>query len=86
MTPRRTEPDPPDREPVLSEADSEAVGRRIQELAATVEAPPALRTRLGEAQRDRPRRARARSRGARFALPALAAGGLAAVVAVVLVL
>jgi hypothetical protein len=85
MTARRTETDPPDRDPMLSDADSEAVGRRIRELAQTVQAPPSLRARLAEAEPARPSRARAGWGRPRIAIGALAATGLAAIVAAVLV-
>jgi hypothetical protein len=85
MTARSTHPDQPDRDPELSAAESEAIGRRIHALALTVEAPASLRERLAEAQPSRPSRARARLGRPRFALPVVA-GGLAAVIAVVAVL
>jgi hypothetical protein len=77
MTAPRTPPEQPD-------VDSDAIGRRIHELALEVEAPATLRMRLADgpampvARRDRRRR--------RFALPALGGLGLAAVAAAVLVL
>jgi hypothetical protein len=64
----------PDHDP-----DGDAVGRLVHEAALTVQAPPALRTRLAEQERRaaRPRR--------RWALPAALAGaGLAAVAVVAL--
>jgi hypothetical protein len=85
MTARRTHPDPPDRDPLLSDDDSEAVGRYVRELAMTVEAPPALRARITEAQWARPERARAWWGRPRLAVGAVAATGLAAIVAAVLV-
>ncbi|HEY6762849.1 MAG TPA: hypothetical protein VI318_25325 [Baekduia sp.] len=84
MTARRL-PDPPDHDPILSDADSEAVGRRIRELAQSVQAPPALRARLAEAERSRPSSARTWLRRPRVAVPALGATALAAVVAGILV-
>ncbi|WCB94082.1 hypothetical protein DSM104299_02810 [Baekduia alba] len=77
-------PEPPDRDPLLSAADSEVVGRHIHELALTVEAPPALRARIAEAERTRPKRARAWLRRPRIVLPALAGTALAAVLVGVL--
>jgi hypothetical protein len=72
---------PPD-EPLPDDARSDAIGRRIQQLALEVEAPATLRMRLADRQqtahRDRGRR--------RLALPALGGLGVAAVAAVVLVL
>jgi hypothetical protein len=95
MTPRRPDqPEPPDREPVLSEADSAAFGRRIHEVAQTVDAPATLRARLARAQTTgqaswRPGvllRARTALAGHRRGpLAALGATGLAAVLAAVLV-
>lgn len=84
MTARRTH-EPPDRDPLLSDAQSEAMGRRIHELALTVEAPPSLRARLAEAEHARPRRARAWLGRPRIAVPALAGTALAAVLAGVLI-
>jgi hypothetical protein len=84
MTPRPT-PEPNDRDPLLSEAESDAVGRRVRELALTVQAPPALRARLAEGERARPQRARAWSGRPRLVIGTLAATGLAVVLAAVLV-
>jgi hypothetical protein len=79
MTAHRTPPppQPDDRRP--DDAESDAIGRRIQQLALEVEAPASLRTRLADGRR------RARRRPG-FALPALGGLGLAALAAVVLVL
>lgn len=74
MTSHRT----PTEDPLPSDAESAAIGRRIQELALEVEAPASLRTRLAAGQRT------AAGRRRRFALPALV--GLAALAAVLLVL
>ena len=80
MTAHHTPPPPaPDEDRLPSDAESDAIGRRIQRLALEVEAPPSLRTRLADG-----RRAGGRRRG--FALPALGGLGLAALAAVVLVL
>jgi hypothetical protein len=73
MTAPHDRPDPQD--------GDDALGRRIQELAATVEAPASLRTRLAEQERAVGDRGRRR----RFALPA-AAGLAALAAALVLVL
>ena len=80
MTVHRTPPPPPPEDPLPSDAESAAIGRRIQQLALEVEAPANLRTRLADGQRT------AAGRRRRFALPALAGIGLAALAAVVLVL
>jgi hypothetical protein len=73
-------PEPPDRE--LSPQESDAIGRRIHDLALTVEAPASLRERLADAQASgRPKRARRR-----LTLPALAASAVAAVVVAVLII
>jgi ferric-dicitrate binding protein FerR (iron transport regulator) len=69
-----------DREPVLSAADSAEVGRRVQQLAQTVQAPAALRVRLAE-EHHAPAPARRRRRW----VP-VSAGALAAAAAVVLAL
>jgi hypothetical protein len=71
----------PPQEPLPDDAETDAIGRRIQELALEVEAPATLRMRLADE-----RRAPARAGRRRFALPALGGVGLAAVAAVVLVL
>jgi hypothetical protein len=82
MTPRQPPPDLPDPgEPVLPDDQSAAVGRRVRELALTVETPASRRARI-----DGQRAAAQRRRRPRLTVPALAAGGLAAVVAAVLVL
>lgn len=75
MTASRTPPE----EPLPGDAESAAIGRRIQRLALEVEAPTSLRTRLAAGCRTSQRRRR-------FALPALGGLGLAALAAVVLVL
>jgi hypothetical protein len=64
-----------------SDADGEAIGRRIQELALEVEAPATLRMRLAETQRATQRPARRRRRLASFG-----AVGVAALAALALVL
>jgi hypothetical protein len=79
MTAHRTPPPPPSEEPLPSDAESAAIGRRIQQLALEVEAPANLRMRLADGHRTAGRRRR-------FALPALGGLGLAALAAVVLVL
>jgi hypothetical protein len=84
MTPRPSSADP-GREPDLTDAQSEAVGRHIAELTQRVQAPPSLRAWIAAAETARPAPARRRPRvGARLALAA--GGALAAVLAVVLVL
>lgn len=80
MTAHHTPPPPPPDGPLPSDAESAAIGRRIQQLALEVEAPPNLRTRLADGQQM------AAGRRRRFALPALGGLGLAALAAVVLVL
>jgi hypothetical protein len=77
MTAHRTPPPPEG--PLPSDAESAAIGRRIQQLALEVEAPTNLRTRLADGHQATRRRRR-------FALPALGGLGLAALAAVVLVL
>jgi hypothetical protein len=77
MTAHHTPPPPED--PLPSDAESAAIGRRIQQLALEVEAPANLRMRLASGQRTAGRRRR-------LALPALGGLGLAALAAVVLVL
>jgi hypothetical protein len=79
MTAHRTPPPPPPEDPLPSDAESAAIGRRIQQLALEVEAPANLRTRLADGSQETGRRRR-------FALPALGGLGLAALAAVVLVL
>jgi hypothetical protein len=82
MTARRdTPPDLPKPDaPLLGEAESAELGAHISALAAKVEAPASLRARVAHAATasSRPRR--------RLLRPAVAAGGLAALAAVVLVL
>ena len=79
MTAHRTPPPPPPGDRLPDDADSDAIGRRIQQLALEVEAPASLRARLADGQqRTGPRRG--------VALPALGGLGLAALAAVVLVL
>jgi hypothetical protein len=80
MTAHRTPPPPPPDDRLPDDAESDAIGRRIQQLALGVEAPASLRTRLADGRQ--PRAGRRRS----FALPALGGLGLAALAAVVLVL
>jgi hypothetical protein len=65
----------------LTDAESEAVGRRIGELTQAVDAPPALHARIADA-----RRTPSRTRRAWIALPALGATAVAAVIAGILVL
>jgi hypothetical protein len=80
MTDRRDHHDP---DPLLSDAESEAVGARIRELAQEVQAPLSLRTRLADQQE---RAAAPRwFRRPRIALPALGGSLTAAAVAVALV-
>jgi hypothetical protein len=75
MTAHRTPP----QDPLPDDAESAAIGARIQQLALEVEAPASLRTRLADdGHRTTGRR--------RFVLPALGGLGLAALAAVVLVL
>ncbi|MET0600722.1 MAG: hypothetical protein ABW167_01925 [Baekduia sp.] len=75
MTAHRT----PSQDPLPDDAESAAIGARIQQLALEVEAPASLRMRLADdGQRTTGRR--------RFTLPALGGLGLAALAAVVLVL
>jgi hypothetical protein len=87
MTDRRDH----DHDPLLSDAESEAVGRRIHALAQDVEAPHALRARVAElqdaagAQRRRGGGGPAWLRRPRIALPALGATLTAAAVAVALI-
>jgi hypothetical protein len=76
MTADRTPPEPTD-------VDSDAIGRRIHELALEIQAPATLRMRLADGRRATQTTGRGRRR---FALPALGGLGLAAVAAVVLVL
>jgi hypothetical protein len=75
MTAHRTPPE----DPLPDDAQSAAIGRRVQQLALEVEAPASLRMRLADGHRTAGRRRR-------FALPALGGLGLAARTAVVLVL
>ena len=85
MTPRRTDPDLPDPDRTLSDAESEAVGRRIRELAQTVQAPGSLRARLADGQGDLlPARA-PRPRWRRAGRPRLALGAVAGAMAAVIV-
>jgi hypothetical protein len=81
MTANRTPPPPPPEDPLPGDAGSDAIGRRIQQLALEVEAPATLRTRLADGQRQGAGRS-----PRRFALPALGGLGLAALASVVLVL
>jgi hypothetical protein len=74
MTAHRTPP----QDPLPDDAESAAIGARIQQLALEVEAPASLRMRLADSPRTAGRR--------RFTLPALGGLGLAALAAVVLVL
>jgi hypothetical protein len=78
MTDRRPDHEP---DPLLSDAESEAVGARIRALAQEVQAPPALRARLAGAQE---RRTTSWLRRPRIALPAL--GGTLTAAAVVVAL
>jgi hypothetical protein len=71
-----------DHDPLLSDAESEAVGRRIRALAQEVQAPPSLRARLADAQE---RQATSWLRRPRIALPALGGTLTAAAVVVALV-
>jgi hypothetical protein len=75
MTAPRTQPE----EPLPGDAESAAIGERIQRLALEVEAPANLRMRLADDHRTAERRRR-------FAMPAVGGLGLAALAAVVLVL
>jgi hypothetical protein len=75
MTPPRTPPE----ESLPGDAESAAIGKRIQRLASEVEAPASLRMRLADGHRTSERRRR-------FTLPALGGLGLAALAAVMLVL
>ncbi len=75
MTTHRTPPE----DALPGDAESAAIGRRIQQLALEVEAPATLRMRLADGGRTAARRRR-------VALPALAGLGLAALAAVALVL
>jgi hypothetical protein len=85
MTDRRDH----DHDPLLSDAESEAVGRHIRTLTQDVEAPHALRARVAEIQDGaRPQRhggAAAWLRRPRIALPALGGTLTAAAVAVALI-
>jgi hypothetical protein len=76
-----------DHDPLLSDAESEAVGRRIRELAQDIQAPHALRARLADAQAapDRHRGGASWLRRPRIALPVLGGTLAAAAVAVVLI-
>ncbi len=77
MTAHRTPP----QDPLPDEAESAAIGARIQQLALEVEAPASLRTRLTDNGHRR-----TANRRRRLTLPALGGLGLAALAAVVLVL
>lgn len=71
----------PDRPPTTpAEPDPDPVGRRIRAAALRVEAPPALRERLAEQERQAARR---RARGGRLPAVAAAAGAGLAVLAVI---
>jgi hypothetical protein len=77
-----------DPDPLLSDAESEAIGNRIRALAQDVEAPPRLRARITEIQnaaRPQHRGGPAWLRRPRVALPALGGTLTAAAVAVALV-
>ena len=68
----------PPQDPLPDDAESAAIGARIQQLALEVEAPASLRMRLADGHRTTGRRP--------LTLPALGGLGLAALAAVVLVL
>jgi hypothetical protein len=79
-----------DNDPLLTDAESEAIGRRIRAMAQDAQAPPQLRARIAELQdAARPQRHRrsgpAWLRRPRVALPALGGTLTAAAVAVALV-
>jgi hypothetical protein len=74
-----------DHEPLLSDAESEAVGRRVRELAQEVQAPHALRARIADAQAQRRPQRAAWLRRPRIALPALGGTLVAGAVAVALI-
>jgi hypothetical protein len=80
MSAHHTPPSTPPEDPLPSDAQSAAIGRRIQQLALEVQAPAGLRRRLADGQPTTAGRRR------RYALPALGGLGLAALAAVVLVL
>jgi hypothetical protein len=79
MTAHRPQPPHQPEEPLPSEAESAAIGERVQRLALEVEAPATLRAHLAGGQRNA-------NGWPRFALPALGGLGVAALAAVVLVL